>query len=165
MPTMLLIRGNWIPSMSLRRATQHVRGDAFLHTTKIYATHHRRLHNISETRRAKHGVQPLAKTSLPSQRFHETKSGQNTSNIRRFLIASRMTKHFMQASLEHYWTDEWCTYLDYIRTIDITHNVSPEQRERYAALYHFRYSSKIYGERSYEKSSRLIMELRGRLSA
>ena len=31
---------------------------------------------------------------------------------------------------------------DYIRTIDISHKASPEQLERYATLYHFRYDPK-----------------------
>ena len=37
------------------------------------------------------------------------------------------------------WTKEWCEYLDYVRTIDITHNATPEHLERYATLCHFRY--------------------------
>ena len=33
-------------------------------------------------------------------------------------------------------------YLDDIRTIDISHKASPEQLERFATLYHFRYDPK-----------------------
>ena len=49
---------------------------------------------------------------------------------------------FHASQMQHKWTKAWCEYLDYIRTIDITHNASPEQLERYAALYHFRYHPK-----------------------
>ena len=29
---------------------------------------------------------------------------------------------FHASQLQHNWTEEWCEYLDYVRTIDITHN-------------------------------------------
>ena len=49
---------------------------------------------------------------------------------------------FHASQLQQNWTKEWCKYLDYIRTIDISHRASPEQLERYATLYHFRYDPK-----------------------
>ena len=55
--------------------------------------------------------------------------------IRQYMIAFKMVRYFMQAK-------EWCEYLDYIRTIDISHKASPEQLERYATLYPFRYDPK-----------------------
>ena len=49
---------------------------------------------------------------------------------------------FHASQLQHNWTKDRCEYLDYIRTVDISHQASPEQLERYAALYHFRYDPK-----------------------
>ena len=62
---------------------------------------------------------------------------------------------FHVSQLQHNWTKEWCEYLDYIRTIDISHTASPEQLERYATLYHFRYDPKKNGKRTSKKPSRL----------
>ena len=62
---------------------------------------------------------------------------------------------FHASQLQYDWTKEWCEYLDYVRTIDITHNASPEQVERYAALYHFRYDPKQMEKGPFKKSSRL----------
>ena len=68
--------------------------------------------------------------------------GIKTSTLDRF----QNDEVFHASEPEHNWTEDWCKYLDYTRTIDITDNASPEQRERYAALYHFRYHP-IYAER------------------
>ena len=46
---------------------------------------------------------------------------------------------FHASQLQHNWTEEWCEYLVYIRTIDISLKALPEQLERYAALYKCRY--------------------------
>ena len=58
------------------------------------------------------------------------------------MTASRSMKYFMLASYNMMETNEWCEYLDYIKTIHITHSASPEQLERDAALHHFRYDPK-----------------------
>ena len=58
---------------------------------------------------------------------------------------------FHASQLQHNWTKEWCEHLDYVRKVDITHDVSPEQLERYAALYNFRYHPK-YMEKDHVKS-------------
>ena len=63
-------------------------------------------------------------------------------------IFSSVLEHFQNdevfhaSQLQHNWTNEWCECLDYARTIHITHNASPEQLERYAAMYHFLYDPK-----------------------
>ena len=61
---------------------------------------------------------------------------------------------FHASQLQHDWTKGWCEYLDYIRTIDISHKASPEQLVRYATLFHFRYDPKTHGKRSHKKPSR-----------
>ena len=96
--------------------------DAFLHTTKIQATHRRRLHNISEDAWSKAWCSSLAKASFPSQRIYGKiqAKGIYTSTLARF----QNDETFHASQLEHNWTEEWCRYLDYIRTIDVTHNVS-----------------------------------------
>ena len=51
-----------------------------------------------------------------------------------------------------------------IKTLDITHNISPEQRDRYAAFYHFRYHPNFPREALW-KVEQTIMKLRGQRSA
>ena len=77
------------------------------------------------TRGAKHSAQPWKK-----------------SHFLPILDLFQNDEVFHASQIQHNWTKAWCEYLDYIRTIDITHNASPEQLERYAALYHFRYHPK-----------------------
>ena len=77
--------------------------------------------------------------SLPKEftrKIH--KKGIYTSILGRF----QNDEVFHAGQLQHNWTKEWCEYLDYFRTIDISHKASPEQWERYAMLYHFRYDLK-----------------------
>ena len=92
------------------------------------------------TRGAKHGAQPWQKHHYIAKEFmrKNDKKGIETS------ILDRLQKDevFDASQLQHNWTKEWCERLDYVRTIDITHSASPEQLERYAALYHFRYDPK-----------------------
>ena len=54
------------------------------------------------------------------------KKGIFSSNLDRF---HNDEVFFHTNQLQHNWTKEWCEYLDYVRTIDITHNASPEQLE------------------------------------
>ena len=61
------------------------------------------------------------------------KTGKNAF-VHQYLTTFKMMKYFMLAL--HNWTKEWCDYLDYNRTIDISHKSSPEQLERYATLLH-----------------------------
>ena len=80
----------------------------------------------------------MAKASLHCQRVNEKDQHKKviyTSIRDRF----QNDEVFHAIQLQHNWTEEWCEYLDNIRTIDITHNASREQLERYAASYHFRY--------------------------
>ena len=95
------------------------------------------------------------------------KKGINTSILDRFqndevFHASQLQQN---CTKEHNWTEEWCEYLDYVRTIDITHNASPEQLERYAALYHFRYDPKhmekgpIKRRPDYHQTTRAIVSM------
>ena len=62
------------------------------------------------------------------------KKGNYTSILDRF----QNDEVFHASQLQHNWTKEWCDFLDYVRTIDITHSASPENFERYAALNRFR---------------------------
>ena len=71
------------------------------------------------TRRAKHGAQPWQKTTskLRSLCERSEKKGTYSSILDRF-----QNDEVLHASqLRHNWTKEWCEYLDYIRTIDISH--------------------------------------------
>ena len=71
----------------------------------------------------------------------------------------------MLASYNKIGRKEWCECLEYVRTIDITHNASPEQLERYAALYHFRYDPKqmekgpIKSRPDYHQTTRAIVSM------
>ena len=89
---------------------------------------------------ARHGVQPWQKHPYIATEFLRKiqKKGIYSSILDRF----QNDEVFHARQLHNNWTKEWCEYLDYIRTIDISHKVSPEQLERYATLYHFRYDPK-----------------------
>ena len=62
---------------------------------------------------------------------------------------------FHASQLQHNWTKEWCEHVDYIRTIDISHKANPQQLERYATLYHFRYDPQQMVRGPKKKPSRL----------
>ena len=66
---------------------------------------------------------------MPAQQNEQRVYERSTrmESIRRVLTASRTMKYFVLAILQHNWTNEWCEFLDYVRTIDITHTASPEQ--------------------------------------
>ena len=96
------------------------------------------LHDIPRNARSQTWYPAMAKTSLPCQKFFMRKihkKGMYASILESF----QNDEIFHASELQHNWTKEWCEYLDYIRTIDILHKASPEQLERYATLYHFRY--------------------------
>ena len=103
--------------------------------------------------RARHGVQPWQKHHYIAKEFMRKihKKGIYTSILDRF----KNDEVFHASQLQHSWTNSWCECLDYVRTIDITHNASPEQLERYAALYHFRYDPQQMEKGPLKKSSRL----------
>ena len=106
----------------------------------------------------------MAEATFQCQRVYEkdqAKNGIHTSILDRF----QNDEVFHASQLQQNWTEEWCEFLDDIRTIDITHNASQEKRERYAALYHFRYHPKYTEKGTVEKSSRLFTKLRGPSSA
>ena len=148
-------------SMSMRRKVEHVRRTAFLHKTKKFK------HVIADaymtfqgTRETKHGAQPWQSIiSLPKSSWGRST---NKEFLRRFLTAPRMMKCFHASQLQHNWTEEWCEHLDYIGTIDTTHNASPD---RYAALYHFRYLPKslekglVKSCPDYQKNTRAIVSM------
>ena len=87
-----------------------------------------------------HGAQPWQK--------HHFHAKELMRKIKRKGIKSSILDRFQNDEVfhanqqQHNWTKEWCEYLDYMGTVDTTHNGSPEQLERYAALYHFRYHPK-----------------------
>ena len=62
--------------------------------------------------------------------------------IHQYFVRCQNDEVFSSRQPQHNWTKEWCEFLNYVRTIDIAHNASPEQQERYAALFHFRYDPK-----------------------
>ena len=95
---------------------------------------------LQGTRGARHGAQPWQKLHFLAKEFMRKigKKGIYSSIHDRF----QNDEVFHASQLQHNWTKEWCEYLDYIRTIDISHKASPEQLERYATLYHFRYDLK-----------------------
>ena len=103
-------------------------------------THQRTTHDIPRNERIQAWCPAIAKASVHCQEFMRKIHKQVifTSILDRF----QNDEIFHANQLQHNWTKEWCEYLDYIRTIDITHNASPEQLKRYAALYHFRYDPK-----------------------
>ena len=119
------------------------------------------------TRGAKHGAQPWQKHHFLAKEFMR-KIHKKGIYIRQFLTASRMIKYFHACQLQHNWTKEWCEYLDYIRTIDISHSAPPEQLEQYVALYHFRYDRKhmekglMKSRPDYHETTRAIVSMNKR---
>ena len=115
------------------------------------------------TRGARHGVQPWQKHHFLAKEFLKKihKKGIYTSILDRF----QNDEVFHESQLQHNWTKEWCEYLDYIRTIDISHKVSPEQLEGFATLYHFRYYPKQMErgpqkkKQDYHKTTRAIVSM------
>ena len=112
------------------------------------------------TRGARHGVQQWQK--------HHYIAKKVMRKIHNKVICTSILGRFQHDEvfqLQHNWTKEWCEYLDYVRTIDITHNASPEQLERYAALYHFRYDPKqnekrpIKSRPDYHQTTRAIVSM------
>ena len=95
---------------------------------------------FQKKRGAKHGAQLWQKHHFEAKESMRkiTQKGKYTSILDRF----QNEEVFHASQRQHNWTEEWCKYLDCVRTIDITHRSSPEHRERYAALYHFRYHPK-----------------------
>ena len=141
MSASLFLHRSSISSMSMRRKVEYVRRTAFLHKTKNSSTSLQ-----TPTWHSKGRAEPSMVLSRGRRIISLPKSswGRSTNKeyIRRFLTASRMMKYFHASQPQHNWTEEWCEHLDYMGTIDTTHNASPEQQDRYAALYHFRYFPK-----------------------
>ena len=105
------------------------------------------------TRGARHGAQPWQKHHFLAKEFMRKigKKGIYSSILDRF----QNDEVFHACQLQHNWTKQWCEYLDYIKTIDISHKASPEPLERYATLYHFRYDPKQMEREPIKKPSRL----------
>ena len=103
----------------------------------------------------------VAKASSYCQRVYEKdqQKGIFSSILDRF----QNDEVFHASQLQHNWTKEWCEYLDYMTTIDISHKASPEQLERFATLYHFRYRPQqmergpIKSRPDYHQTSRAIV--------
>ena len=87
---------------------------------------------FQKTRLAKHGAHPWQKHHFNAKEFMRKikQKGIFTSIPDRFQI----DEVFHESHLEHNWTEEWCKYLDYIRTIDITHNVCDAMLSQRARL-------------------------------
>ena len=89
------------------------------------------------------------------------KKGIYTSILDRF----QKDEVFHATQLQHNWTKEWCEYLDRIKTIDISHEASPEQVDRYASLYHFRYNPEhlergpIQSRPDYQQTTRAVVSM------
>ena len=118
---------------------------------------------FQKRRGAKHGAQLWQKHHFEAKEFLRKimQKGEYKSILDRF----QNDDVFHARQRQHNWTEAWSKKLDYVRTIDITHRSPPEQRERYAALYHFRYHPK-YMERGllksrpeYHETSRTIVSM------
>ena len=108
---------------------------------------------FQRTRGARHGAQPWKRHHFLAKEFVRKihKKGMFSSILDR----SQNDEIFHASQQQHYWTKEWCEYLDYFRIIDISHKASPEQLERYATLYHFPYDPKQMERGPIKKPSRL----------
>ena len=110
------------------------------------------------TRGASHCAQPWRKHHFPAKEFIRKNGNKGISS-------SILDEVFHASQLHHNWAKEWCEYLDYIRAIDISHKASPEQWERYATLYHFRYDPKelergpIKSRPDYHQTTRAIVSM------
>ena len=80
-------------------------------------------------------------------------------------IKTSILDRFQSQPEHNNWREDWSKYFFHtnIRTLAITHNVSPE-RDRYAAFYLFRYHPNC-GREALWKVVQTIMVLRGQLSA
>ena len=144
--------------MSMRRKAEYVRRNAFLQTQKFKQLIADACMTFQGTSRVKHGAQPWQKHHFIAKEFmRKIKQGIYTSILARF----QNDEVFHTSQLQHQWTEEWCEYLGCVGSLDITHNASPEQRERYAALYHFRYHPTYTEKDPTEKSSRLSRNYSG----
>ena len=114
---------------------------------KLKQTHRKRLHDVPKYARSQAWCSAISIISAKQFMRKINKKKIYTSILDRF----QNDEVFHASQLQHNWTKEWWEYLDYIETIDITHNDSPEQLERSAALYHFRYHPK-YMEKGLVKS-------------
>ena len=155
MSPLLFIHWSWISSTSTRKnldMSDEMRSSIRQTFKQLIADAYMTFHG---TRGASRGKNIIISLKEFMSMFHKRES------MRRFLTASRMTKYFMQASYNITGQKNGANILDYVRTIDITHNASPEQLERYAALYNFRLRSDTNGERPFQKPPRLSSNNRG----
>ena len=134
------IRGSWIPSMPMRGKAWYDRRYAFPHKTKFRELVENSYYMPFQKKRGyKHGV-------LPFQEHHR-RAKKLMSKIKRkekdksILDRFQRDATFYESQLAHGWTDAWCKYLYFFANIDISHQASPEQRNRYNELYHLRYDS------------------------
>ena len=84
--------------------------------------------------------------------------GKSTTRLPKF-YEKRSMKKGTYSSIQLNRTKEWCEFLDYIRTFDISHKAPPQQLERHATLYHFAVSS-TNGEMLEEKVFQFTIKLR-----
>ena len=85
--------------------------------------------------------------------------------LRLSLTAFRMMRYFILDSYNIAGQKNGANIWDYVRTIDITHKASTEQKLRYAELYHFRYKAN-YSEKGpiktrpdYRNTTRAIVSM------
>ena len=141
-PALLFIRGCRIPGVSMRRVTEHVRRNALSPQTSIGKNLCQVLIPYSDRNEEPHIVLSCGKKHHFDAKEYMKKSnrrGKNTSILDRF----QRDAVFHASQIQRHWTIEWCKYLDHKITIYISHGCSPEQRERYAKLYHLRYHPKL----------------------
>ena len=132
----------WDSKYSMRREAECQK--CFLANNKLKELHRKHLHDVPRKRGAKHCAQQRQKHHFEAKEFMRkfTYKGNNTSILDR--LQNEDVFHCKPATI--FLVRRMCKYSDYVRTIDITHHAPPEQRERYAALYHFRYHPH-FGER------------------
>ena len=95
--TMFFIRGSWIPSMSSRKKTKYVRGNAFLHTTKK-SSHTSKTPTWHSRRRVEQSMVLIRGNSIISKPKNLSEKSRQKTQIRRFLTASRRMRNCTQTS-------------------------------------------------------------------
>ena len=115
-------------------------------------------------RGAKHGSHPYQEHHLRAKDLMRMLK-KIDGNYKTMIDGFQRDEIFRESQLAHGWTEEWCKYLDYLYTVDISHQASPEQRVRYKELYHLKYNPANEGKGpmkdrpDYRKAARAIMDM------
>ena len=134
---------------------------------KIQTTHRWRLHDIPENVWSKAWCSSVAIESFPSQRIYLTNQGRRHIYVDSWPLPegweiSRKPARTSITTGQKKGPNFFSKKKN--RTLDISYNVSPEQRDRYAAFYHFRYHLNFWRQALW-KVVQTIMKLRGQLTA